>query len=168
MAVRRRQRGQATVEYALVFAGVIVPTLFAIIFTAELLWIWHSVADFTRDGASYASTHCWQTGADNVVNYMRNHVPLMIDRDQFQGGTASLVVTYYSKDPDTGQLTEFACSGDCSTLCIPDTVTVKVANYQFDGINRYLGLPPVTIPDFQSTLPIESAGCDPEQGTCLP
>ena len=30
-----------------------------VIFVAEMLWVWHSVVDFTRDGARYAATHCW-------------------------------------------------------------------------------------------------------------
>ena len=32
----------------------------------------------------------------------------------------------------------------------------------------YLGLPPVTLPNFRTSLPMESAGCDPEQGVCNP
>jgi hypothetical protein len=58
---RRNQRGQATVEYAITFAALIMPLTGMIIFTAQLLWIWHSVVDFTRDGARYATTHCWNS-----------------------------------------------------------------------------------------------------------
>lgn len=163
-----RQSGAVTVEYALAYLGVLLPLTFAVIFTAELLWIWHSAADFTRQGARYASTHCWQAGGDNVTSYMKTHVPLMIDQDQFVNGTADLVVTYYAKDPDTGQLTEFSCDSDCTSSCVPDAVTVAVRNYEFRQFVSYLGLPPVPMPDFQTSMPIESAGCDPEQGTCLP
>lgn len=165
---RHRQRGQATVEYAIVLAGLLIPVTFAIIYTAELLWVWHSVVNFTRDGARYASTHCWQASGDNVVNYMKQNVPLMFDRDQFTGGAADIQVTYFSKDPDSGALTPFACDAECSTECVPDTVTVAIANYEFRNFVAYLGLPAVRIPNFQTSLPIESAGCDPEQGTCLP
>ena len=63
---RQRESGQATIEYAITFAGIILPLTFMIIFTAQLLWVWHSVVDFTRDGARYATTHCWQAGKDNV------------------------------------------------------------------------------------------------------
>jgi hypothetical protein len=31
-----------------------------------------------------------------------------------------------------------------------------------------LGLPPVALPDFRTTLAMEGAGCNPEEGTCLP
>jgi Flp pilus assembly protein TadG len=161
-------RGAITVEYALAYLAIFLPLTFAVIYTAELLWIWHSAADFTRSGARYAATHCWQSGADNVLNFMRTNAPAMVDRQQFTDGTAQLAVTYYSRDPDTGTLTEFSCDGDCSTNCVPDTVTVAVRNYEFRYFLTYLGLSPIAMPDFQTSVPIESAGCDPEQGICLP
>jgi hypothetical protein len=124
--------------------------------------------DFTREGARYATTHSWQAGGQNVVAYMRTRVPPMIDMDQFQNGAAQVVVEYFARDPEAGTLVEFTCDGECSTLCIPDVVRVRVQNYEFRRFLNYLGLPPVRIPDFATTLPVESAGCDPEQGTCLP
>ena len=75
---RKRQSGQSTIEYVLVSAGVFLPLTFAIVYTAELLWVWHSVVEFTRDGARYAATHCWQGDGSNVTAYMRTHVPAMV------------------------------------------------------------------------------------------
>ena len=118
----KRRSGQATIEYAILYAGVILPLTFAIVFAAEMLWVWHSVVDFTRDGARYATTHCWTANGDNVMTYMRTHVPRMIDMDQFQQGQAELAVRYYSRDPDTGSLVDFACDGrhrTCLQLRIP-------------------------------------------------
>lgn len=165
---RRRQRGQATVEYALVSAGILIPMTFGIIYVAQLLWIWHSVADFTREGARYATTHCWQSDSGNVLNFMKTHVPPMTDQQQFQSGPVEINVSYFSRDPASGALNPFSCDADCGTSCIPDTVTVQVRNYEFRGFVGYLGLRPVTIPDFQISMPIESAGCDPDSGVCLP
>ena len=51
----RCESGQTAVEYGILYAGVIVPFTFAIIFVAEMLWVWHSVVDFTRDGAGSVS-----------------------------------------------------------------------------------------------------------------
>jgi hypothetical protein len=162
------QAGQTTVEFVLAYAGVLLPLTFGLVFISQLLWVWHSVADFTRAGAGYAATHCWQSSAGNVVDFMRSNVPLMPDRDQFQSGPAQITVTYFSKDPDTGSLSAFTCDGDCSVNCIPDTVTVGITGYEYRNFVTAIGLPPVTLPNFQTMVPMESAGCDPEQGVCLP
>src|SRR5436309_7109472 len=83
MQARTKSRsGQATLEYAILYAGVVLPLTLGIVFAAELLWVWHSVVDFTREGARYATTHCWTANGDNVLTYMRTHVPRMIDLDQ--------------------------------------------------------------------------------------
>src|SRR5581483_5244815 len=167
--MRSPARGQATIEFVITQLVIVIPLTFAIVFTAELLWVWHSVVDFTRDGARYASTHCWQGSGENVVAYMRTHVPPMPDIDQFQQGQAEIVVRYFARDPDTGALTDFTCDGgECSTECVPDAVSVTIRGYEYRKFMSYLGLPPVALPDFHTSLPIESAGCDPEQGTCLP
>jgi hypothetical protein len=168
--MRRNQRGQAAIEYVIAFSALLLPMTFAIIFTAQLLWIWHSVVDFTRSGARYATTHCWQGDGENVRGWMRNNTPLMFDRDQFQGGQAEIQIQYYSRDPESGTLAEFSCDqGECSTGCVPEVVTVRIVNYEFRSfVTNYLGLAPVTLPDFHTTLSMQSAGCDPEQGTCLP
>ena len=167
---RRRRSGQSSVEFALLYGAVILPLTFMLVFVSEMLWVWHSVADFTRVGANYAATHCWMGDASNVTTYMTTHVPRMIDMDKFQRGEAGLVVSYFSLDPATGQLAPFACASgaDCSANCVPDAVTVSVTTYQFTkGLSTFFGLPPVTIPPFATSMPMESAGCD-ESGNCLP
>jgi hypothetical protein len=165
-----KRAGQTLLEFPLLYAFVIVPLTFGVIFTAEMYWVWHSMVEFTRDGARYAATHCWQTDAQNVIQYMQTHVPATVDRSQFQqGGGAIIGVSYFSRDPVSGQLTAFSCPvGDCSVNCVPDSVTVNVTNYQFQRFVSYLGLPPITMPAFPTSMPIESNGCDPEQGTCAP
>jgi hypothetical protein len=163
------RQGQATLEYVLISGAVLLPVTLAIVFTAQLLWVWNSVVDFTREGARYAATHCWVSGGGNTMDYMRTHVPPMVDMAQFQGGDAEIMVEYFGRNPETGALEEFACdSGECSAMCVPDVVKVSVRNYEFRQFMAYLGLPPVRIPDFQTTVPMESAGCDPEQGICVP
>src|SRR5690242_5705675 len=126
--VRRRRGGQSSVEFALMYSAVILPLTFMVIFISEMLWVWHSVVDFTRDGATYAATHCWMGDGSNVLSYMSTHVPRMIDMDKFQTGSAGLQVNYFSQDPTTGQLTPFSCASgaECSANCVPDAVTVSV------------------------------------------
>jgi hypothetical protein len=162
------QGGQSTIEFVLAYAGVLLPLTFALIFTSQLLWIWHSVNDFTRQGAGYASTHCWENSGANVLDYMRSNVPPMINRDQFANGPAQISVTYFANDPTSGTLIPFTCDGDCSINCIPDTVTVSITGFQYATFVTALGLPAVPLPDFRTSVPVESAGCDPEQGVCLP
>ncbi len=160
--------GQAALEFALLYAGVILPLTFSTVFVAEMLWVWHSVVDYTRDGARYAATHCWYADGSNVTTYMATHVPRMIDMDQFQNGSAGVTVQYFSKDPDTGDLTDFSCdAGECSVDCIPDAVSVSVTSYQFTRFVSFFRLPAVAMPDFRTTVPMESGGCD-EGGNCLP
>jgi hypothetical protein len=167
-AGRGKRSGQAMLEFALLYAGVILPLTFMTIFVAEMLWVWHSALEFTREGARYAATHCWQSDASNVTAYMQSHVPRTIDMDQFQSGAAGLEVLYFSKDPDTGELAEYSCEGgECSVDCVPDAVSVSITNYQFTRFASYMRLPAVSMPTFRTSLPMESAGCD-ESGSCLP
>lgn len=170
MAVRNRhpRRGQSLVEFAIIYSAVILPLTFALIFTAQMMWVWNSAVEWTRNGARYASTHCYQGGAGNVIEFMRNNVPLTFDIEQFRQGPAEIQVRYWGRNAESGALEEFSCASDCSTECIPDAVTVRITNYEFRAFQGYLGLPPIPIPAFDTTVPIESAGCDPEQGSCLP
>ena len=168
MAERKSRRGSVTVEFALAYVGVMIPITFGLLFFAQLLWVWHSVNEFTRRGASYATTHCWQGSAGNVLNYMTNNIPPMIGQQQITSGPAQISVTYFSKDPDTGELVPFQCDGECTTNCIPDTVTVSVTGFQLAGFITTLGIAPISIPDFRTSAAMEGAGCDPEQGVCLP
>lgn len=163
-----RRRGQALMEYLIVLTGVITPLTFGMIAASQMVWIWHSVADWTRLGARYAVTHCWQPGGSNVISWMRDNVPPIPDQETFRSGSAEIVVEYYRRDPDSGTLVEFSCDTECSTQCVPDMVKVSVRNYEFRYFMSYLGLPPVAIPDFSTMMPVEGAGCDPELGTCNP
>lgn len=165
----RRTKGQATLEFALLFAGVIAPMTFGIIFVAQLLWVWHSMVEFTREGARYATTHCWQQDSANVLAYMTTHVPVNVDQAQFQQGPAQIIVNYYTVNPDDGTLADFSCDSNCNTGCIPDVVTVSIQNYTFGKFFGFLKLPGVAMPAWPTSLPMEGAGCDSAADTaCLP
>jgi hypothetical protein len=170
MAVRKRRSGQAAIEFALLYSAVILPLTFGIVYVAEMYWVWHSAVEFTREGARYAATHCWQADTQNVVTYMQNHVPVNIDASEFRpGGSALINVEYFQRDPASGQLLPFSCDGgDCSVNCVPDTVTVSVTNYEFRRFVSFLRLQPVVMPAFPVSMAIQSSGCDPEQDSCFP
>jgi hypothetical protein len=166
---RVQRSGQATVEFALLYAFELVPLTFGIIFISEMLWIWHSIVDFTRDGARYAATHCYEGDNANVLTYMQSNVPPMIDQSQFQLGVATINITYYQNAGAGAALTQFSsCDGDCSVNCEPDVVSVGVSNYQFGRLLDYLHYPPIVIPAFTTTIATEGLGCDPATGACTP
>jgi hypothetical protein len=126
------------------------------------------VVEFTREGARYAATRCWQADGGNVMSYMKAHVPPMVDMDQFRDGPAAIVIEYHMRDPESGLLVDFACEGgECTTECIPDTVTVRVTNFEFRRFMGFLGLPPVSMPEFRASMAMGGAGCD-ETGSCMP
>jgi len=161
----KRRRGQATVEFALLYGTVMVPLLFGIIYVAQLLWVWHSIVEFTRDGARYAATHCWEAGGLNVMQYMQANVPPNIDQIEFQsGGSAQINVQYFQVDPTSGQLGDF---GGCAagSLCEPDAVTVSVTGYQFQ--HYVLLLKSIAIPPFPTSQAMGSAVYD-QTGVCTP
>ena len=163
-----RESGQSTIEFALAYAGVMLPLMFALIYTSQLLWIWHGINDWTRQGAGYAATHCWEASGANVLSFMRTNLPPVIDENQFQNGPAMISVSYFAADPDTGLLEPFSCNTDCDPSCVPDSVNVSVTGFSYATFVTALGLPPVPLPNFQTTVPMESNGCDPEQGVCNP
>ena len=164
-----RRRGQAAFEFALMYGAIILPLTFGIVYVAEMYWVWHSMVEFTRDGARYAATHCYTADAENVIGYMQANVPVNIDQSQFKpGGSALITVQYLQLDPTTGILAPVACEGDCGSDCVPDAVTVSVTNYEFTRFVTYLHLPPVVLPPFPTSMPVSSSGCNGDNGavTC--
>ena len=149
---------------------MILPLTFMIVFVSEMLWVWHSVVDFTRDGAHYAATHCWMADGSNVITYMTTHVPRMIDMDKFQTGEAGIAdqLLFAGSGHRAAHAFHLRIGAECSADCVPDAVTVSVTSYQFTKrFSRFFRLPPVTMPPFTTSVPMQSAGCD-EAGNCLP
>ena len=164
MKRRNRESGQAATEFAVLYAAVILPLTFMIVFVAEMLWIWHSAVDFTREGARYAATSCWALdgSASNVLGHMQSVEPNVMK--QFQSAGAQIQVAYFTQNPD-GSVTPFDATACTGNLCIPDSVSVGVSNYQFLPFSGFMKLPPVTMPAFTTTVPMESAGYQDATGT---
>ena len=155
--------GQATTEMALVLVVGIVPLTLGLIAFTEIAWTYHALATLTRQGARYAGTHCWQDdGGSNVVSWMQANAPPFPDRPQLTTGGVPIEVRYWTHDLATHQSVPFSCSGGCSPQCVPDSVTVSISGYQFSHFLPMLGLPPLQVPPFSTTVEIESAGGNPE------
>jgi hypothetical protein len=92
-----------------------------------------------------------------------------VDQERLREGEAEINVEYFVQDPATGDAVAFQCEGsDCSVECIPDQVRITVTGFEYRRMLDVLGLPPVALPDFRTALSMEGAGCNPEEGTCLP
>jgi Flp pilus assembly protein TadG len=165
----RSTRGQATVETALVLMAAIIPLSFGLIAFTEIAWTYHALATLTRQGARYAATHCWQDDAgSNVVTWMQANAPAFPDRPLLASGGVQIQVSYWMHDKDTHQSVPFTCGGGCSPDCLPDSVTVRIAGYQFNHFFPLLGLRPLEVPSFSTTVEIESGGGNPETAVSSP
>jgi len=161
----RSCRGQATVETALVLVAAILPLTLGLIEFAEIAWTYHALATLTRQGARYAGTHCWQdSGGANVVNWMKAKAPVFPDRQKLAAGEIQIDVRYWMHNPDTQESTPFMCSSSngCSGECVPDSVTVSISGYEFNHFLTVLGLGPLRVPPFSTTVEMESAGGNQE------
>ena len=162
-------RGQASVEFALVLIAGLIPLTLGLIAFAELAWTYHSLVTLTRQGARYAATHCWVDDAgSNVVDWMQNNAPPFIDRTRLSDGGAQIQVAYWTQDVSTHETVQFSCSESCSAGCAPDAVTVGISGYQFEHLMTTVGLSPLTVPGFSTTVDMESAGANQDGGTPEP
>lgn len=165
----RNCRGQASFETALALLFIMVPVTLALVGFAEVTWTYHALATLTRQAAHYAATHCWQDNAgSNVVTWIQNNAPAFPDRPLLQGGDVQIAVSYWTHDLETHQSVPFECSGGCSPDCVPDSVTVSVNGYQFNHFFPLLGMEPLQVPPFSTTVEMQGAGGDPETGTSAP
>jgi hypothetical protein len=85
---------------------------------------------------------------------------------QFQNATAQIQVSYFSLDAGANP-TPFDASTCTGSICLPDSVSVSVQNYQFQLFSGFFKLPPVTMPTFTTTVPMESGGYQDSSGTCV-
>lgn len=157
-----KQSGQAAFETAILFAVVLVPLTFGLMVVSELAWTYHSLASLTRQGARYAATHCYMdsTGS-NVTAWMLVNSPPFIDRQQLNG-TAQIQVNYWTHDltdPTNPNMVPFECPGDaCTAACQPDSVTISISGYQFSHLVTLIGMQPIAVPGFATTVEMQSMG----------
>ncbi len=162
----RRSHGQATVETALIMMTVMLPLTFGVVALADLAWTYHALVTLTRQGARYAATHCFQDDSgSNVATWMQANSPPFLDRPQLASGTVQILVNYWSHDLANQVSNPFSsCGSTCTPQCVPDSVTVSISGYQFKHLLPLLGLQPLEVPGFSTTVEIQSAGGDPETG----
>jgi hypothetical protein len=162
-------RGQASIETVLALIVGIVPLTFGLIAFSEIAWTYHALTTLTRQGARYAATHCFQddTGS-NVVSWMQANSPAFPDRPLLSSGGIQIQVSYWTHDLETHETVPFSCAGGCSPDCVPDSVTVGITGYEFNHFFPLLGLAPLPVPPFSTTVEIQSAGTNPETAVSVP
>ena len=170
LATGRSTRGQATVETALIMMTVMLPLIFGVVALADVAWTYHALVTLTRQGARYAATHCFEDDSgSNVVSWMQANSPPFLDRPQLVGGTVQILVNYWSHDVVNQVSNPYSgCVSTCTPACVPDSVTVSISGYQLRHLLPLLGLQPLQVPGFATTVEIQSAGGDPETGIAAP
>ncbi|WP_118178782.1 TadE/TadG family type IV pilus assembly protein [Paraburkholderia phosphatilytica] len=131
---RRRERGVAAVEFALV-APMFFMLLIGIMEMGRVLFYWNSAAEATRFGARVAvvcDVNASQSSTNPVVKDMQRILPVL---------QPSNVTVAYSP------------SGCDATSCV--SVTVSVANINVNTLVPFVPFS-VVLPSFSTTLPRES------------
>ena len=162
-------RGQATVETAVIFTLILFPVTLGLLMIAQAVWTWSGVIHLTRKGAVYAATHCWQdSSGSNVVTFMQTHLPPLVDSAQLTSGPAIITVQYWMQDAVNHQTVPFECASSCSPDCAPDAVTVTVSGYRFNSLVKFVGLQPIAMPPFSTSVQVAGAGANPDTGESTP
>jgi hypothetical protein len=153
------KRGQASVEFAIALALIVVPITLALLAFIELAWTYHALTTLTRQGARYAANHCWSdSSGSNVASWMQQNAPMFPDRAQLTSGAIQIQISYWRHDLETHTSVPFECGGGCSAECVPDSVTVSIVGYSFNHFLPLLGLQPLQVPPFSTTIEMQSAG----------
>lgn len=139
--MKRHQAGLAAVEFALVGATAMT-ILFACLEVGRALFVWNAVGEATRRGARVAIVTDNADAARNAVLTYSDHLDGLT--------AANVAVEYYT---ETGAAA--AGPGDAAF------VTVRIQDF-----TQSLFIPGLTlslaVPAFATTLPMESAGFDPD------
>jgi hypothetical protein len=99
---------------------------------------------------------------------MQANSPAFPDRQQLNTGEVQIQVTYWTHDPETHQSVPFTCGGGCGLDCVPNSVTVSVSGYSFNHFLPMIGLQPLQVPPFSTTVEMQSAGGNPETAISSP
>ncbi|SOE59617.1 Flp pilus assembly protein TadG [Burkholderia sp. OK233] len=136
---RRRQRGVAAVEFALI-AGVFCTLLIGICEFARVLFYWNTASEAVRLGARVAVV-C-DLNAPGIANNVTRLMPTI---------------------PASSVSVSYAPSGCTASTC--STVTVSVSNVSVSTVIPFVPLT-LTMPAFSTTLPRESLSSSSGGSTC--
>lgn len=148
---KTQQTGVTTVEFAII-GFVLFLTIFALIETGRLLWVWESLAEATRRGARVAAVCPVNHSA--IAN-------VTVFNDPNSSGASAII-----DGLSTGQVTvSYLNQGGAPEInwCDIEYVRVQITGYVHNFVVPIVGSF-LNAPDFVTTLPIESLGLVPGVG----
>lgn len=154
---RRREIGAHTVEFALTAATFFV-VLFAVVEIARALWMWNQLNEATRSGARVAAV-C-DVNDERIYTETLRYLP-EVRRDQ-------IVVEYQYLPHDFSPSWQVASGPTANRAAIRRAqqvlVRVRIRGYAPHFLFLF-GRPTLNAPAFETTLPAESLGWNPQSNT---
>ena len=151
---RTSEKGTTMAEFVII-SGIFFMIIFGIIEFGRLFYIHNALTDAARRGARYAAVHkkADMDCVENVIIYGESNLdakcaptgPALINGLD----TTKIHVTYVGPDKDTDYGMNLG------------TVTVEITNYTFNLSIPFLHKT-LTMPNYVTTLPAESAGEEPD------
>jgi len=164
MRLRTRERGIATVEFA-VTAAFFFMMVIAVVAGGHFFWTHNALVESTRRGARYAAMQCRPGAAvcDSSDTLTRIQNMVLYNSPTEGTGAQSLVsnlqraniVVEYSKRPSSPDTEAFGVA--------QGTVSVRIINYNYDFILSPVAIP---MPSYETTVRGESAGYTAGQNEC--
>lgn len=147
----KRQTGMTTVEFAII-GFVLFLTIFALIETGRLLWVWESLEEATRRGARVAAVCPVNHPAVANVTVFNNPSSGGASAILYGLSTTNVTVSYLNQNgaPETNW---------CDIDYVRVQITGYVHNFMIPIVGSFLNAP-----DFVTTLPAESKGLVPGVG----
>jgi hypothetical protein len=144
--MKKFQKGATAVEFALV-SIIFLSMLLAIMDFGRVLYTWNAAAEATRLGARI-SVVC-DRGATKVLSAMEQFVPMT---------SSNLHIDWYDA---TGNISTSCDSSSCAGVAVGLTgLTVQTVSPL-----AWIGFSSLPVPDFQTYLPREVMGQDPDSNT---
>lgn len=164
--MRTKQKGLATVEFAIIGALLLL-VLLAVIEFGRLVFVWNSVTEATRRGVRVAVVCPVNDPAIRNVTVFNDDATAGPSALLNGLTTADVTVDYLDAGGNLLVCDVCNCDDTCGDAAF---VSIKYVQVGINNFQHNLLLPPpfnltLTVPTFESTLPRESLGVVPGVGT---
>lgn len=151
-SIRKQEKGQSLVEFALV-AMIFLVVLFGIIEFSRALWTYNTIVQATRAGARFAVVEVPTSTDIEVQRFVAYHNSTGTGTPVLPGlSTSNVSVNYWKINPATG-----AYEAPTPNKYAADVIQVGITGYTFNFIVPIFGTS-LTLPGFTTTLQLEGLG----------